>query len=74
MIDVGLLREARTKNGWRIHAKDPLGRIIDPARKVVFRDNLQKGLRHFVEAYGSALERNAEYQRAFTRKFDDLCQ
>jgi hypothetical protein len=73
-VRCGLLHEARTKNGWRIHARDPLARIIDPARKVVFRDGFQIALQNFIEAYGTELEQNADYQHAFIRKFDDLCQ
>ena len=73
-IRCGLLHEARTKGGWRIHAKDSTGRIIDPAQKLLFRDGFQNGLLQFVEAFGAELETNVDYQQAFIRKFDDLCQ
>lgn len=73
-VRCGLLHEARTKNGWRVRASDPLPRTIDPANKIVFRDNFQKALLEFVDAYGVDLEQDAAYQAAFIKKFDDLCQ
>jgi hypothetical protein len=71
-VRCGLLHEARTKNGWLIHAQDPAQRLIDPARKIVFRDHFQTGLLAFVGDYGRALPTNPDYQEAFIRTFDHL--
>ncbi len=71
-VRCGLLHEARTNGGWRIHAKGPMDRIIDPSEKVLFRDGFQKGLLEFIDAYGIELEQNVAYQQAFIRKCDDL--
>jgi hypothetical protein len=73
-IRCGLLHEARTKGGWRIHARDSNGRMIDSAQRVLFRDGFQVGLRRFVDAYGVELEQDTNWQSAFIRKFDDLCK
>jgi len=71
-VRCGLLHEARTKNGWRIHAMDRAGRIIDSNNKILFRDNFQKALLRFIEDYKAELLQNRDYQAAFIRKFDDL--
>jgi hypothetical protein len=71
-VRCGLLHEAQTKKGWRIWASG--SQIIDPGQKILFRDNFQKGLVQFVEDYGIQLQTNKEYQAAFIRKFDSLCQ
>lgn len=73
-VRCGLLHEARTKGGWRIQAQDGSGRIIDPVQRVLFRDGFQSALLQFVDAFGVALETDVDYQHAFIRKFDDLCQ
>jgi len=71
-VRCGLLHEARTKNGWRIWARDSDERIIDPAKKILFRDNFQTALNLFIRDNGIELPRNTEYQAAFIRKFDNL--
>jgi hypothetical protein len=73
-VRCGLLHEARTKGGWRIHAKHPSGQIVDAGRKLLYRDGFQNALLQFVEEFGADLESNTDFQRAFVRKFDDLCQ
>lgn len=73
-IRCGLLHEARTKNGWRVWAKSPDGRILEPKRHVIYRDDLQLALDSFVAAYGAQLCSDNELQKAFIRKFDDLCE
>jgi hypothetical protein len=71
-VRCGLLHEARTKNGWRVLARDSRGRIVDPVLKVLFRDGFQDGLLSFVKAYGAVIQTSPDCQRAFLRKFDDL--
>jgi len=73
-VRCGLLHEARTKNGWRIWAKDSESeRIIDYATKRLFRDNFHKAILSFVVSYGESLPVTAGLQEAFIRKLDDLC-
>jgi hypothetical protein len=72
-IRCGLLHEARTKNGWRIHASESSGDVVDRGRKIVFRDNFQKGLDAFIAWYEKVLPNDASLQQAFVRKFDSLC-
>lgn len=69
-VRCGLLHEARTKNGWTIWAKG--NAIIDPVRKIVFRDNLQTAILDYVSQYGQTLLGDPALQAAFIRKFDDL--
>ncbi len=71
-VRCGLLHEAQTKKGWRIWASG--SGIIDADRKILFRDNFQKGLLQFVKDYGIQLQTNREYQAALIRKFDSLCR
>lgn len=73
-VRCGLLHEARTKGRWRIHARHPAGRIVEPAQKLLFRDGFQDALLRFVEDFGNQLEHDAGFQQAFIRKFDDLCR
>ena len=73
-VRCGLLHEARTKNGWLIWAINPTGAIIDPSKKILFRDNMQNALIQFISNYGAELQCNVEYQAAFIRKFDSLCE
>ncbi|MBZ9992978.1 hypothetical protein [Mesorhizobium sp. BH1-1-4] len=69
-VRCGLLHEARTKNGWTIWAKG--NAMIDPVRKIVFRDNLQTAILDYVSQYGRTLLGDPALQAAFIRKFDDL--
>jgi len=72
-VRCGLLHEARTKNGWTIWAKAPGNHTIDTAKKIIYRDNFQRGLIAFVEWYRAELPSNSGLQEAFIRKFDSLC-
>ena len=72
-VRCGLLHEARTKNGCTIWAKSPTHKTIDADNKIVFRDNFQAALLHFVEWYKGALSVEPALQAAFIRKFDSLC-
>jgi hypothetical protein len=72
-IRCGLLHEARTKNGWKIWARDPRGRVVDGQQRIVFRDNFQEALSTFVDWYKAALLSDTQLQQAFIRKFDSLC-
>ncbi len=75
-VRCGLLHEARTKNDWLIRARSKAGCIVDVdgEKKLVFRDNFQEGLGKFVERYKADLLQNVEYQEAFIRKFNGLCE
>jgi len=73
-VRCGLLHEARTKNGWRIWAKDSADRMVNSGDRIVFRDNFQAALLKFISAYIAELPYNLEYQKAFIRKFDSLCK
>jgi len=72
-VRCGLLHEARTKNGWRIWAESPNGKIIHVADRIVFRNNFQIGLETLISWYRRALQMEPTLQEAFVRKFDDLC-
>ena len=71
-VRCGLLHEARTKNGWRIHACDASARLVDVTNKIMFRDHFQTGLLTFIDQYERDLLERKSYQEAFIRKFDDL--
>jgi hypothetical protein len=73
-VRCGLLHEARTKGGWRIHAIDPTeqNHIIDCKQKIIYRDNFQVSLLQFVTNYGTRLQTDITYQKAFIRKFNSL--
>jgi hypothetical protein len=73
-IRCGLLHEARTKNGWRVWASGASVNVVDRGRKIVFRDNFQRGLHAFIEWYEKELPYDATLQRAFIRKFDSLSE
>jgi len=72
-VRCGVLHEARTKNGWTISASSKNGNIVEPNRKILYRDNFQSALLDFVEWYKRELPVNRELQEAFLRKFDSLC-
>jgi hypothetical protein len=75
-VRCGLLHEARTKNGWRIRDEDRNSKdiIVDVDRKMVFRDGFQSALKKFIADYAAELPHNADYQTAFVRKYDSLCE
>lgn len=73
-VRCGLLHEARTKNGWRIWAKDASDAVADTTRKILFRDNFQASLLAYLNAYELQLQHDEALQRAFIRKLDHLCQ
>jgi hypothetical protein len=73
-IRCGLLHEARTKNGWRVWAEGPPGRIVDGPNRIVYRNGFQDALDQFIGWYETALPIRKDLQEAFVRKFDDLCQ
>ena len=54
-------------------AYDSSGAIADTTARIVYRDNLQKGILQYVEQYGKDLQTNVAFQEAFVRKIDDLC-
>jgi len=73
-VRCGLLHEARTKNGWRVWARSPAGKVINRDERIVYRNNFQDGLESFIAWYRGALSSDAALQEAFIRKFDDLCE
>lgn len=73
-VRCGLLHEARTKNQWRIWGEGPKDTIIDPGKKIVYRNNFQTALQAFITQYGIDLISDTSLQKAFIRKFEDLCE
>ena len=69
-VRCGLLHEATTKNGWRIHASGPAA--IDAAKKIVFRNQFQTLMLAYIEDFGARLLNDKDLQEAFLRKFDRL--
>ncbi|MDE2112685.1 MAG: hypothetical protein KGJ79_16205 [Alphaproteobacteria bacterium] len=72
-IRCGLLHEARTKQGWSVWAESHAGQMVDPNRKIVFRNNLQSGLLAFLDIYRKRIVREKNLQVALVRKIDSLC-
>ncbi len=72
-VRCGLLHEARTKEGWTIWAKSPIGAFVSATDKIVYRDNLHLALLQFIDWYKGALVADTSLQEAFLRKFDSLC-
>ena len=72
-VRCSLLHEARTRGGWRIWADGPPATIVDPTRRVLFRNNFHNALLQFIEWYRGALISGTALQEAFVRKFDSLC-
>lgn len=72
-VRCGLLHEAQTKNGWRIHRKSRAGTPINREAKVLYRDSMQECLLVFVKKYGEELQKKKPLQNALVRKFDRLC-
>jgi hypothetical protein len=48
--------------------------MIDARAKIVWRDDLQRGIERFLDWYGAALAKDAALQDAFIRKLDSLCE
>tara|TARA_Y100000782_G_C10187314_1_gene267554 strand:- start:6952 stop:7560 length:609 start_codon:yes stop_codon:yes gene_type:complete len=73
-VRCGILHEAMTNNGWRIHAKSKENLLIDTENKIVFRDDFQAALELYIKKYGQSLTTNEELQSALVRKFNALCE
>ncbi len=73
-IRCGILHEAATKNGWRIHAGHARGTVIDRTNKILYRNGLQNLLKHFTKEYGRRLQMERALQEAFIRKYDKLAE
>lgn len=73
-IRCGLLHEARTKNGWKILAASKDQSIIDSANQIIYRNDFQEALEEFIAWYRNELQTNQQFQEAFVRKFDHLCE
>jgi hypothetical protein len=69
-VRCGLLHEASTKNGWRIHASG--AQAIDVKRKIVFRNELQLLIEGYVTSVDGLLQTSARTREAILRKFDAL--
>jgi len=72
-VRCGMLHEARTKDGWRIHGEDQQGRIVDEASKILFRNGFQRALLDVVSDCIATLPHDESRQAAFLRKYDRLC-
>ena len=73
-IRCGLLHEARTKGGWKVWAQAPDRRVVDRARRIVYRNNFQRALDQFISWNKGALPHDVALQEAFIRKFNNLCE
>jgi hypothetical protein len=72
-VRCGLLHEARTKNGWRIHAESAAGEIICASTKTFFRNGFQRGLKATLVWYERELQSSHALKEALIRKFNALC-
>lgn len=72
-VRCALLHEARTRDGWLIQRSGDATVTSHGARKVLFRDNLQKDILDYVKRYRGELLASPERQAAFKRKFDCIC-
>jgi hypothetical protein len=73
-VRCGLLHEAQTRAGWRIRVCPSASMAIDTFKKVVYRDKMQAAFDQFLEWYKSELAQNCNFQEAFIRKFNGLCE
>lgn len=78
-VRCALLHEARTKGNWKILADAPDNKkIVDviekTGEKTLYRNNLQKAFKEYIDNYGKELVECKELQKAFIRKFDYLCE
>ncbi len=73
-VRCGLVHEARTKNGWLIHAGTSAPVLVDEPGRILYRDKFQAALLQFIAEYAQALPSDPALQEAFIRKFDALCQ
>jgi hypothetical protein len=71
-VRCGLLHEAQTKNGWRIHATQA-STVVDGSQKIVYRRVFQTALRKFIDQYMKDLQAEKDRQAAFIRKFHYIC-
>lgn len=72
-VRCGVLHEARTKGAWRIRDRSGSAKIIDVRAQLVYRDDFQDALEKFIEDYCTQVAQRPKLQKAFIRKFDDLC-
>lgn len=72
-VRCGVLHEASTKGAWRIWMSSGSAKIIDPDKRIVFRDDFQNALETFIENYCAQVVSSPKLQRAFVRKFNYLC-
>jgi hypothetical protein len=74
-VRCALLHEARTRDGWRIHAEHPIrgDQIVSATDKLLFRNGFQRALLEFIEKFGRDLSANRTMQEAFVRKFNSIC-
>jgi hypothetical protein len=73
-VRCGLLHEARTKNGWTIWAISPNGSIVDIKKKIIYRDDFRKAFDVFIQNYKGDLKTDVDFQAAFIRKFNSICE
>lgn len=75
-VRCGLLHEACTKGGWTIWAESSSksATAIDPAEKVLFRDDMQKVILQYIAHYREEVSSDAHLRQAFLRKMDHLFQ
>lgn len=69
-----LLHEARTSGGWVIRVGGVSEDLIDKNEKIVWRDRFPGAFRKFLSWYEEELATNKDYQSAFLRKLNGLCE
>lgn len=72
-VRCGLLHEARTRRGWRIWATGPVGIVADTTERIAYRNNFQKAILDYLQAYEAQLPNSPAFQAAFIRKLNSLC-
>lgn len=73
-VRCALLHEARTKDGWKIHATSKGGPPVDPDQKIVYRDEFLRDLEGFIDSHAADLRTGGKFRKELVRKFDALCE
>jgi hypothetical protein len=77
-VRCGLLHEAGTRGGWRIHVDRANPGIFDKGTKIIYRRKLQEALTEYLKSYRAELlidpaSPNTGRQKAFIHKMNRLC-
>lgn len=72
-VRCGLLHEAGTRGGWRIHFDQNAPTIFDKTKLVIYRNKLKDALYDYLSRYRAELLTDPALQQAFIRKMNSLC-